>query len=188
MSILERVKITWTGMPGGPGVTQLYFRDAPIARAALGTWIEAWKYLIPSNTTLTIQAEGDRVDVPTGAIVGLWSGGAPIVKVGTGAAGSYFAGGGACINWVTGTVVAGRRIKGRTFIVPMTALAYDNGTLVDTTVSALQNASTALLADTNVAMEIVRRPTAPGLADGTSGLISAAVVRDKQAVLRSRRD
>ncbi len=57
----------------------------------------------------------------------------------------YAAAAGACINWRTNTVHRGRRIKGRTFLVPLRGAAFeDNGTLSNATITSLTTAATAL--------------------------------------------
>jgi hypothetical protein len=187
MTSLHRIKITWTGMPGGPGVTQLYAPDATTVTAALGTWIDAWKYLVPDNTTLTVPSEGDIIDTATGVITGSWAGSAPTTHVGTGSSGSYVAASGACITWTTGVVVRGRRLKGRTFLVPLSALAYQGSGLIGTAQTAIQNATNTLLASAGSDLNVWSRPTAKGAADGAFGMIEAAVVKNRQAILSSRR-
>lgn len=186
MTLLDRVKITWTGMPGGPGVSQLYATSGAGARPSLSTWIDAWKYLVPSNTTLTIAGQGDIVDSTTGLITGTWTDGADISKVGTGSPGAYFAAGGACVSWSTDGVVAGRRVRGRTFLVPLTSLAFNQTGLVDTTVSAIQDATTALIGSGNV-FWILHRPTTKGGSDGQAFRITAGTCHNRQAILSSRR-
>lgn len=186
MTTLDRIKITWTGMPGGPGVTQLYATSSAGARPALATWIDAWKYLVPSNITLTIQGQGDFVDSTTGQITGTWTDGADIAKVGTGSPGAYFAAGGACVSWSTAGVVGGRRVKGRTFLVPLTSLAYNGSGLVDTAVTAIQGATTTLLGSGNV-FWILHRPTTKGGSDGQAFQITGGTCKNHQAILSSRR-
>ena len=188
MATLQRVVISWTGFPGGPGASVLYFRAASTARTPLSTWISAWKYLVPDNVTITIPNSGDEVDTATAQITGTWTAGSVITLVGTGSSTSYFAAGGASVRWNTNTIRNGRKVKGRTFLVPMTALAYDNGTLVGTAVTILNSSTTTYLADAGVAQEILSRPSTPGGTDGTSGLVTSFQVKDKQAILSSRRD
>lgn len=186
MASLDRIKITWTGMPGGPGVSQIYATSAAGARPALSSWINAWKYLVPDNTTLTIEGSGDTIDSSTGLITGTWSDGASIPAVGTGSSSQYFAAGGACITWSTGGVVAGRRVKGRTFLVPLTSLAYQGSALVGTAVSAIQTATNTLLGSGNV-FWVLHRPTTPGGSDGSAFQITSGLVKNHQAILSSRR-
>lgn len=186
MTSLDRIKITWTGMPGGPGVTQLYATSASGARPALATWIGAWKYLVPDCVTLTIEGQGDTVDSTTGLITGTWTDGANTALVGTGSSSQYFAAGGACISWSTGGVVKGRRVQGRTFLVPLTSLAYQGSALVGTTVSAIQGATNTLLGSGNV-FWILHRPTTKGGTDGQAFQVTGGTVKNHQAILSSRR-
>lgn len=188
MSTLEKVAVSWNGFPGGPGVSIFYFRSASTARPALGTFLTAIKYLIPDNVTLSIPNVGDQIDVATGRIVGTWTDGTPITVVGSGSSGSYAAASGASVRWLTTGVINGHRVNGRTYFVPLSALAYDNGTLLGTAQTAFQSAASAFIADAGVEMEIVHRPTTKGGSDGASHIVTSAVVRDKQVVLTSRRD
>jgi hypothetical protein len=104
---------------------------------------------------------------------------------------------GACINWSTTTVHGSRRIRGRTFIVPIAALHFSSGGQVGgSAVSGFQAAANALRAATGPTFGIWSRPrtadpTATPPITARTGLIGPATsnsVPTKAVVLRSRRD
>ena len=93
---------------------------------------------------------------------------------------------GARVEWITGVVFNGRRVRGRTFLVPLAKSRFEGpGMLTSGCVSVLQAAASALVSATD--LRIWSRPSgAPG-ALGGSALVSAAVVPDQVSWLRSRR-
>ena len=106
--------------------------------------------------------------------------------MGTGAVGAA-AGVGACVSWLTGGIVGGRRLRGRTFLVPLHNSTYDtDGTFTSGVLTALTAFQTAMRAAGPLA--VWHRPTTPGGTDGTSYGVIGARVRDRVAFLSSRRD
>jgi hypothetical protein len=92
---------------------------------------------------------------------------------------------GSCISWLTGAVHGTHQLRGRTFVVPLNSGSYDtDGSLTSTALNRARTAATALVASGEFG--VWGRPVA-----GANGLWSQALasnVRDKIAVLRSRRD
>ncbi len=186
---LQRVMVAWSGFPGGPGVSVLHFNDAVAAKPALKTFYTALITLLPNNVTVTIPNSGDTIDSGTGQITGAWSGGTTDAIVGTGSSTSYAAASGASVIWATSTIFNGRRLKGRTYLVPLASQAYDAGSLTSTAITTIQNAATALVGTVGVEMQVFHRPGPVGSGKlGGQALVTSALVRDKQATLRSRRD
>jgi len=105
---------------------------------------------------------------------------------------------GAVVNWRTGVVRKGRRIKGRTFLVPLKTTVYDeDGTLTSAAIGTINSAAAALINTTGEAdLGVYGRPTRQRGDDGAmetipDGLWAVATsfnVPDMAAVLRSRRD
>lgn len=198
---IARVVTRWSGFSGAPGYTNLFFRDfeggsgepnqATIegAQGRVQTFWNAVNDFLPNDVTLTIESTVDVLEHSTGELVNSFS--APTAPVITGLdAGAYAAASGAVISWRTGTIRNGRRIRGRTFLVPMGSGAFGiNGGIQPSIVTSLQNAANALLANTGTPdLYIWARPTAPGALDGSLGLVTGASVPSVGAVLRSRRD
>lgn len=185
MANLRRINVAWVGATGLPGVSVFYAASATDAGADLMTFFGAIKGLIPSVTTITVPTNGDLIDDTTGALSGAWSGGTGGATACTGA-GNYFAGVGAYINWATAGIVNSRRLKGRTFICPLTVNQSDsNGTLLAAAVTTLTTASATLATSGHIV--IWHRPSAPGMANGTSSVVTAATVPDQVTSLRTRR-
>ena len=185
MADINRIRCAWAGVPGG-GLSTFYLQGTPTSLAPLKTFFSAIAALVPSVVTVDIPNSGDVIESTTGALTGGWTatGGGAQAMSGTG---NYSALSGAYIRWQTPTVVNGRRLVGRTFIVPLTAGQYDsNGTLGAGAVTTLQNAADALVL-AFPGMGVWHRPGD----DPGSGIIagwSSAKVPDRVTVLRSRRD
>lgn len=188
----------WAGFSGAPGYTNLHFLNPEpdpndAARDALGTRVRAWfqtfSSSLPSGVTITFPTVLERFDTGTGVLeeeLPL----DPLTTVTGAGSGNYSSAVGACINWRTTSVLNGRRVRGRTFIVPLTAVAYAaDGTLSDTLRTTFQTNANALLDPgiTDLPLCIWAQP-APGGSDGTAHQVTTATVADKTAVLRSRRD
>jgi hypothetical protein len=90
------------------------------------------------------------------------------------------------VRWQTSGIVNGRRVKGRTFLVPLINTTYGSGVIGAGTVSAIQSAADTFVASAGADMRIWHRPTAG--AGGIAYPITAAVVPNLATVLRSRRD
>src|ERR1017187_388180 len=103
MGDISRVRSAWTGFPGGPGVTTMYFVDTATACAELKTFWEAVKGLLPSDVRILVENAGDTVDSVTGALTGAWSADAETATVGD-SSDKYSAPAGAVINWNTETI------------------------------------------------------------------------------------
>jgi hypothetical protein len=182
---MRRINVAWVGATGLPGVSVFYCPSATDAGADLMTFFGAIKSLIPSVTTITVPTSGDTIDDVTGALTGGWTGGTGGATACTGA-GNYFAGVGAYINWQTPLVVGGRRLRGRTFIAPLTVNQSDsNGTLLAAAVTLLQNSATTLAATGH--LSIWHRPNPPGSSTGASASVTSALVPDQVTSLRTRR-
>lgn len=196
MPSLYRVRANWTGFPGGPGVSVFHggtFNDLPdgggiqeLADAVRNLLITSNNFR-PNVVTINIDPEGEVIDEATGQLVStlpVTPGTAIVGLQSTGFAGPT----GAVINWQTGTVRNGRRMRGRTFLVPLASAAFQSdGTLVDSTRTTLQNGAAAYVATGTIRPVVYGRPTIAG-GDGIAATITASNVPDLAAVLRSRRD
>lgn len=194
-----KVKTTWSGFVGSPGYTNLFFSEfvgegytQDVADAAVAKTREFWnaiKSTLPTTVTLTVDTAVEIIQTDTGNLVGYFNAPAQSTVIGT-AAGSYAAPAGACISWGTNGVRNGRRIRGRTFIVPLAGMAYEaDGSIGSGYLSVIQGAANTLMDDTTTGdLAIWSRPSAPGATDGVSYVVETARIRDKVAYLSSRRD
>lgn len=182
------MRCTWTGFLGAPGYTTLYFDGSasPPPTANIRIWFFQMNSLFPNVVTIQVPGTGDTLDDATGLITGSWSTATPAAVTGV-VAGVYAAPTGFIANHNTNGVIAGRRLRGRSFLVPAAGTAYDtNGTLTATALSAAQGASTTFLAAVTPQFVVWHRPIAH--AGGSTSPVTAIVVPDKACVLRSRRD
>ena len=194
---LSRVRVVWSGVIGGTGVSTFYANagqtpDLARLRAALAAVAPG----IYPGVTMAIQNQGDIIQDETGDIVGTWSGPAQTVVTGTGTGAAHLAGGGVC-TWMTETIAKGRHLRGRTFLVPFAGVMYGgNGRLTTGAVATSKGFGDALLASPTAPWAVWSRPTRVKNPDGTSsvtgpgssGIITAHRETDLPVVLRSRRD
>lgn len=187
---LLRLVVRMDGWPGAPGFMTFYSQNAVnTMRPAVIAFLNAVKINFPSVVTFTVPTEGDIINDATGELAGTWTGGSSFTTTG-GTAGAFAAPAGACITWSTGTTVVGpsgraRRLKGRTFLVPLHPVVFANdGTITDATLTALRNAASTLWVDGDLA--VWHRPFGAG-GNGSSVPVNGSAVSDRAAVLTSRR-
>lgn len=183
MALIEEVRLTWTGWPGGPGVSTYYGSDASTLRAALGDFMAATDQMVPGQITQTIPAEGRILNDTNGVLTGYWSDGVPIVDANVVSL-SFAAPAGLCINWLTGAVHNGHVVRGRTFLVPLVTQCFDGDGTIEPQVLADARAAANALAASGT-MRIWSRPTAT--VEGASFPVTSAQVNDRVAILTSRR-
>lgn len=187
---IVRVTARWEGFPGGPGYSNFYGNadtDAAAAAQTMATRIRAffagmvgW---LPADVDVTVlpvyavlsDATGEQTSEGTVASP-------PAVVAGVGA-GGYSGNSGVAVNWNTTAFVAGKRLKGRTYLVPMGPIYQDNGTIADAIVTELQGLAEDLIGDATLFV-VWHRPV--GGAGGSAAEIETATIRDRAAHLRSR--
>lgn len=200
---LLRVKMRWSGINGGIGYSVFHFEDfgaetdgwnpsatdAATVVAKVDTFAQGILGVLPAGVTLQVMGDVDEITETTGALVDLHSVTAPAARTPSHSAGPYSAPTGAVISWRTGVVHRGRRIRGRTFLVPCIGAAFENnGTLTSTAIGTITTAANALMNATGAGdLAVYARPSAPGAADGMAGVVSGFSIPDMGAVLRSRR-
>lgn len=190
VATLHRLVIGWQGpMVVGTAVSVMHFEgsdsSAPPVADVLAAFAAA-AALFPEDLVITVPASGDSIDDTTGELTGVWTTTGGGTVEGTTAFGTA-AGVGACITWLTGGIVAGKKLRGRTFIVPIHAQNYAvDGTLVTSSLLVIQTLANDLQAAGGLG--VWHRPTTSGGSDGTSYGVIANKVSDKVAYLSSRRD
>lgn len=187
---LAEVLVQWSGTPVvGGGVNVLYFAaDSGVPDpAAIRAAYDAMKTSLPPSVTIQVAGSGNVIEDTTGVLQSVWSGTTPTAVTGTSGAAQSAAGVGACVNWLTGGIVNGRKLRGRTFLVPLSVGSYDDqGTLESATVTRLNSFAAAMMASGPLA--VWHRPTTAGGSDGNSYGVISHTVRDHVAFLGSRRD
>lgn len=190
MTSLNRLVIAWSG-PNvvGSAVSVLHYsasdNSAPPV-AAVVTALQGIRPVMAGGVIATVPNTGDVIDDVTGTLTGVWSttGGAAVAMTGyaTGPAGV-----GACIGWQTGGIVYGKKLRGRTFMVPLSGDSYDStGTLTANVLSVLGTFANAMQASGPLA--VWSRPNPAKARVGNSYGVVSNRIRDKVAILTSRRD
>lgn len=204
MAAIQRQRVVWTGFPGSPGLSTFYFTDAAPQQGALRAFLAAVAGSLPNDVTLTLQPGGDVIEDSTGVITGVWAGTLQTPITPTGSAVGYAAPVGMLHRWETLKIVGGRRLRGRTYLVPARGDAYQSdGSLLDTVLAGQLGASSAFIASVTPNLLVWQRPRAARTAYvdgrgiphkavsgrlGTSAVVVTASMPDKVVVLRSRRD
>jgi hypothetical protein len=147
---------------------------------------------------MSVETVGDVIEDSDGAITGTWTceGLAPMAGA---SGGPYAAAAGAIVSWFTGAVMDGHRVRGRTFLVPLSGIAYDGaGALSDATQTTISLAAVGLVTAATGNLSVWHRPkfgpvpvgggARPLIRPGGQATVTSSSVPKKMAVLRSRRD
>jgi hypothetical protein len=188
--------MTWGGFSGAPGYTTLHFLDPdPISQAGIDetaarnhTFWAAVAPQFPTGVQVTFPSVLEEIDTATGELLQelAFPGGTAVNGV---AGAEYASASGCCITWHSIGIVNGRKLRGRTFLVPLGSQAFSsNGTMADADRTLILNAANALAdASTGIDLAVWHRPT-PGGSDGVAAGVTTASINDKGAILKSRRD
>lgn len=183
MASIQQLVVRMDGWPGAPGFMTFYGTVDDAFRGDVSDFIDAVTNGCPSVISYTVPSEGVIIDDVTGEIETSWSQGTPTVFTG-GTAGNFSSASGAVFNWLTNTFVNGRRLRGRTFLVPLSASTYDtDGTIGGASLTPLRSAAAALV-DGGL-LRCWHRPVAG--AGGRSEVVVSSSVPDRVAILTSRR-
>lgn len=200
MGRIIKLRVNWTGLQGGNGYSNFHFEpvpeDDPITQATVDAavakvqpFLTSIKPYLPSYCTTGIDASVLELDEQTGNIEAFWNATPAAPAAGTSVSGSHSAVSGLCINWGTGGVRKNRRVRGRTFIVPLGASGLDtNGTIDNTALGVIRTAANALHVDSNgVRLVIYARTPGALIPDGGAYDVISSTINDKPAILTSRR-
>lgn len=184
MATLNRYRVIWTGGPGGEGVSTFFSETSAItALADLRAFFLSIATHFPSVLTWSFPNSGDQLESATGTLVGGWTQAAASPVVGTSSGASFASGVGARVVWGTNGIVAGRRLKGATFLTSIDSTEFANdGTLEASFIASLQSAADTLVGKNS--LSVWSRPR-----NGVSGFasIESATIPDRVTALRSRR-
>jgi hypothetical protein len=192
MATLNRVKIIWSGFTGAPGYSNYFFDATATDMAALKSFLSACNSYYPNTVSLAIPTSGDQIDSSTGQITGVWTGTNGGTVNGLGGTAAYSGASGFLVNWKTSTIVAGRRVQGRTYFVPASVNVYQtDGTIIESARTTVLNAANAMIASYGTQLKIFARPFAGAgvkpARPGASATVVGCFVPDIAAVMRSRR-
>lgn len=176
----------------------MYTLDVNTFITSLHTLLGNVQAAIPTDVRMQIQASGDIINDVDGALLDTWTFPATTPVQGTNAA-VYAAPAGMILGWDTKTVLDGKRVRGRNFLVPLAGDQYEtNGSLLNATVTAFEAFCASFIFEQSQSFVIWHRPRAARAAVGTRPALTAHVgghalvttsrIPDRVAVLRSRRD
>lgn len=182
---IRRVPVAWQTGAGGTGVSVFFTPFGTDATVELGSFFNALKTFFPSAVSWNVPGSGDVIDEVTGMITGAWTAGTAASIAATNA-GAYAAGTGAYARWQTNGIVNGHRVKGRTFLCPLSVNHYQtDGTIFDSSLATMSAAVAALAASGK--LNIWHRPTSRGSNNGSAHLVISGSGPDHVTSLRSRR-
>jgi hypothetical protein len=188
MTDLYRIRASWTGFAGQPGVSTFYSLGSVSAVPNLRAGFLALAQYLPNTVSIQVENVGDIIDDATGTLTGAWSV-VPVLPVGGVVGGAYAAPSGFMIDWNTTTILDGHRLKGRTFFVPCAGSALDSdGSLASTPLTNIRAYAATMFAALSGDLVVWHRPRVTPARAGGHGIVTSVFVPDKVVVLRSRRD
>lgn len=195
---MDRVRVVWSGFPGGPGVSTFYAVSGAAILGPLRSFFVGEAAGLPSDVTIQVENTGDTLDPATGRLTGAWAGDPQVAVSGT-TNGPYAAPVGMMIRWTTGAIADGHRIKGRTFMVPQQGSNFGtNGQPVAGAIAGLNADASSFLLAVAPGLLVWHRPFKGSLATATRPArpahagavfpVTGSSASTKAVVLRSRRD
>ena len=193
MAQIWRVTATWTGGKIGTGFTNFFFSvNASTAQLSADAMRKFFSdsysigAFLPTGITISFPSVVDTIEATNGQLTS----NTPITKPAdiVGSDGTrYAAVAGACATWRTGDFVAGHRVRGRTFLVPVGGGALQSDGTLDSTFLGFVTGAGATLVAAAPEFVIWRRPSSTAAANGSTHIVAACTVSDKTAYLTSRR-
>lgn len=197
---MYRTKIRWVIPGAGTALSVLHFMGAETqldgqleandAALRTHTFLTPIINVLPNVVQVQALAEVEEINPDTGKLIGFWTTPTNQNRAGTAAASAgWAAAAGAVISWSTAGVRNGRRIRGRTFVVPLSNECWDvDGTIKPVQLGQLTTGAQALSTGNDTTQfAIWARPTAPGATDGEVVPVLGFRIPDMSAILRSRR-
>lgn len=186
-----RYKVGWTGGRIGAGVSIFTIGAGPTeptwasVNTAFRNWYTAIAPSVPNDVVWTFPFESESFNPSTGeleTVVAIPQ--AASVAGGDNATG-WAAPAGRMVRWSTGNVVAGRRLYGKTFIVPSSVLAFTEGSVNSATRGTDATAHTALVSALTAAGGELR---VYSRTHGVAVPVTAGATQARPTTLRSRND
>lgn len=201
MATVYRVRAVWSGFQGAPGYSNFSFQDLTTetsrnnAGAAVKAFFTALANHLSTAWTVSVLGEITEWDMATGQLTGASTMTTiPTGQVGTGTPAPYAGGSGLCVTWKTGVIFQGRRVVGRTFIVPALGCYEADGTLTAGAIAAANTAANGLIGATGAEFCIWAKQftkptdgTKPVQVGGAIAPVTSHSTKDMASQLRSRR-
>lgn len=190
MAVIIQQTAVWTEFPGAPGYSNFYHRsagtDASSAQSgadAVHDFFAACSGSLPATVRIDFDPVCQIIEETTGQIQSEVVVATPPAQVAGTNAGGYASNSGVGIDWITGRFVAGRLLRGRTYLVPAAGCFDTDGTVTEGVRTALAAAALNIVA-TTMDFVVWHRPV--NSLGGFAQTITSAIVRDRGYVLRSR--
>lgn len=180
-----RVRTVFTGMQGAPWLSTAHFDDVAASAQdcvdAVGAFWGAVDSLMDNEVDWATQPDVEVVNPVNGQVTGIETT-SPLSASGAQALEALPFATQGLIRWRTGVFVAGREIRGRTFVPGMVETGNDNGRPGATAISAMNSSAIGLITDASTTFGI----WSP--ARGQIAAVASGTAWSEFAVLRSRRD
>lgn len=180
----------WTVPGGGTGYSVLHFdqpgdqAEADLVAARIRTLFFSMQSLFPDDITIAFDSEILILD-DAGVLQSVFAVTPPTTVTGTSTA-VYSRAAGARIDWATGVIVGGRRLTGRTYLVPMVSTIFTTaGLLTPTAVTTIQTAASGYISSMTTDGVV---PRVWSRVHQTTAVVISASAPTNGAILRSRRD
>lgn len=189
-----RVTAEWTGFQGAPGYTNFHFLpftgggDAAGAREQVASFFRPLASTLAPTVTINVSQTLEVLDEQSGVLEDYMTDDTDLGPLGGDLTGSFAGPAGAVVNWSTSTINNGRRVRGRTFVVPIRGQRFDaDGTLSSAAIEDLNDAAEGIRSNEfQQELAVWSRPR--NGAGGVAAPVIGHLVPDMVAVLRSRRD
>lgn len=202
MATVGQIITEWSGTSGGPGVSTMGIQvtgGGAISAGGVQTAVNAvrsfWdsvKGLLPNELSLRVSPICDQYEDSTAVLVGSATAATPPAPVLGGSVSAYAGGVGIRVDWNTGAIQFGRRVRGRTYLVPAGQGNFDvDGTVSAASLAVAQPAAAALISALSTGGVPLVVWTKPNDEKGRAGVctpVTNGTVPDKSAILRTRRD
>lgn len=188
-SIMKQTAV-WTGFPGAPGYSNFYHLisggEAAAAQAGTNDVTNLFNDLqgfLPGTSSVIVDPVVQILNDLNGDVIGEVTVATPGPSVAGTSAGGYASNSGCAVEWGTGVFLNGKRLRGRTYLVPTAGTFDTDGTLTSGALGTLSSAASRIVNGT-VQFVVWHRPV--NNIGGVSHVIQSALVRDHAYVLRSR--
>lgn len=185
--MLNEILTEWTVPNCGSSTTVMYWDDSEAVndqREAWGDFLRFFPNYFVLGTTATVATTGRTIDPATGVAGSFWAEPTAQVMQGVATSGQVANAAQALVRWNTPGVVAGRQVKGRTFLPGFSTTALAGGEIAGAVLTILDDYVDAFLASQN-SLSIWSRPITGR--PGTQHIVQSGSVWNELAVLRRRR-
>jgi hypothetical protein len=180
--------VRWDTPAGTSPLTILYFDESGDSvgdqRFLIKTWLDGLATQLSNQVSYAVDLEGRVISEDTGTLVGYWSDTVPQTGNGDIAEEPVADATQGLVRWGTAGFVAGRNVRGRSFIPGLATNRLTSGNMSTTAISGFASAAAALVTSAS-GLVVWSRPT--DSRPGSMHLVSSSSVSAELAVLRRRR-